>query len=230
MKNHLHDINIIKLVENTVSKYVGTKYGVSVSSDTNGIFLALKYLIHCGKLREGDYVDVPKRTFMSVPMSIINANLKINFKAIKWNGFYRLSPTNIYDSATSFFENMCLDYPDSIFVLSFQYRKSLPIGKGGMIMTNDHKAYDYLAKARFNGRSVTNREPEIIGWSMYMTPEQAARGLTLFDSMDLRNSKITSAKYSIGSSFYDDISTWKIWNNYRRKSKTKLTSGAAQSA
>jgi len=215
MKNHLNDTNIIKLFENTISEYVGTKYGVSVSSNTNGIFLALKYLIHSEKLKEGDTIDVPKRTFISIPMSIINANLKIRFKNIQWNGFYRLRPTNIYDSAASFFRNMCADYPDSMFVLSFQYRKSLPIGRGGMIMTNDKKAYDYLTKARFNGRSITNREPRIIGWNMYMAPEQAARGLTLFDSMDLSNSKITNTKYSIGSSLYDNISPWKIWNNYK---------------
>ena len=199
------DTNIIDLFEKTISEYVGTKYGISVSSNTNGIFLALKYLVHSGKLKEGGTVDVPNRTYMSVPMSIINANLKINFKNTRWNGFYRLPPTNIYDSATSFFRNMCVDHPDSMFVLSFQYRKSLPIGRGGMIMTNDKKAYDYLTKARFNGRSISNREPQIIGWNMYMTPEQAARGLTLFDSMDLRNSKITNTKYSTGSSLYLNI-------------------------
>jgi dTDP-4-amino-4,6-dideoxygalactose transaminase len=216
MKNHLHDPAVIKLFENTIAEYVGTKYGVSVSSNTDGIFLALKYLIHCGKLKEGTAIDVPNRTFMSVPMSIINANLKIKFKDIQWNGFYRLSPTVIYDSATSFFKNMCVNYPNSIFVISFQYRKSLPIGKGGMIMTNDKKACDYLTRARFNGRNLANKKPKIIGWSMYMTPEQAARGLTLFDSMDLKNSKITNTKYSKGYALYDDISTWKIWNNYKR--------------
>ena len=219
MNNNLHDVAVVELFENTVADYLGTKYGISVSSNTDGIFLSLKYLIHCGKLKKGTAIDVPSRTFMSVPMSIIHANLKINFQNIQWESFYRLAPTNIYDAALAFFRNMCVHYPKDIFVVSFQYRKSLPIGKGGMIMTNDKNARDYLVKARFNGRSIAHREPDMLGWSMYMTPEQAARGLTLFDSMDLRNSKITHARYSKGSALYDNISSWKIWKNHKRTTK-----------
>ncbi len=215
MKKRLHDLQVIELFENTIARYVGAKYGVSVSSNTGGIFLALKYLLHSGKLKEGGAIDVPSRTFISVPMAVIHAGLKVNFTPRPWKGFYRLAPTQIYDSATAFFRNMCADYPEGLFVLSFQYRKSLPIGKGGMIMTNDKKAYAYLVKARFNGRAIAARKPEIIGWNMYLPPEQAARGLTLFDGLDLRNSKLTSARFSTGSSSYADISGWKIWDKYR---------------
>lgn len=216
MKKILHDLTVIELFEKTVAEYLGTKYGIAVSSNSNGIFLALKYLLHCGKLKEGAAIAVPRRTFLSVPMAVVNANLKIKFKAIQWNGFYRLAPTNIYDAATSFFRNMCAPYPDSMFVVSFQYRKALPIGKGGMIMTNDKKAYDFLTRARFNGRSPSKQEPDLIGWSMYLTPEQAARGLTLFDSLDLKNSRITNTKASRGSALYADLSRWKIWDKYKQ--------------
>lgn len=215
MRNYKSDIAVIELFERTVARYVGAAYGIAVSSNTNGIFLALQYLLHRGRLQAGSAIDVPRRTYLSVPMSIIHAGFKIRFVNTPWRGYYRLAPTNIYDAATAFFRNMCADHPRAMFVLSFQYRKSLPIGKGGMIMTNDKQARDYLVKARFNGRPSAGGKPAFIGWNMYLTPEQAGRGLTLLEGMDLKNSKITSTRFSDGSSSYPDISAWKIWHSHR---------------
>ena len=61
---------------------------------------------------------------------------------------------------------------------------------GGMILTDDEKAYEWFKLARFNGR---NQVPHItdtiklIGWNFYMTNIDAARGMWLLDDFDLKD-------------------------------------------
>ena len=73
--------------------------------------------------------------------------------------------------------------PGSYMCLSFHHKKSLKIGKGGMILTDDINAVDKIKKMRYEGRTqnVSYHIDQLGdgGWNMYMTPEQAARGLTL---------------------------------------------------
>ncbi len=42
--------------------------------------------------------------------------------------------------------------PKSYMALSFHIKKQLPIGKGGMVLTDDKKAYEWFKKARYEGR------------------------------------------------------------------------------
>ena len=73
---------------------------------------------------------------------------------------------------------------DSYYCLSFHRRKHIPIGKGGMILTNNKDAYEWFRMARYEGRHLDklykNDTFDMIGWNMYMPPEQAAEGLELF--------------------------------------------------
>jgi hypothetical protein len=55
-----------------------------------------------------------------------------------------------------------------------------------MILTDSEQARDWLRKARYDGRSglpYKQERIEMLGYHCYMTPEQAARGLQLFDVM-----------------------------------------------
>ena len=80
--------------------------------------------------------------------------------------------------------------------LSFHHRKHLPIGRGGMILTNSKNKYNTLKLMRYDGRN--NRIPyakdkiKKVGYHMYMTPEQAAFGLFLFDKLKNKSFKDTS--------------------------------------
>jgi len=176
---------IILEFERKIAEYAGSKYGISIDSATNGIFLSLLYLKYTGELKSSDEIIIPNRTFLSVPMAIVNSGMKVSFENKSWGGCYQLKPTRIYDSAVRFKRDMYI--PKSLYVVSFQYKKPIPIGRGGMILTDDKEAADWLRQARFNGKhpNVSRWEDkfEVIGWDMYMTPEQSIRGLILFNNV-----------------------------------------------
>ena len=169
---------IVKMFEEEVAHYTGAPYAVSVNSCTNALFLACKYI---GV--EGKEVIIPKRTYLSPPQSIMQADGKLVFEDISWKGIYQLKPFPIYDAAKRFTSNMYI--PGSLMCLSFHIKKHLKIGKGGMILTDDEKVVEWVKKARYEGRAeVAYHEDNICteGWNMYMTPEQATRGLMLMQN------------------------------------------------
>jgi dTDP-4-amino-4,6-dideoxygalactose transaminase len=74
--------------------------------------------------------------------------------------------------------------------LSFHIKKHLKIGKGGMILTDNDLAVDWFKKARYEGRSECNYANDnigMLGWNMYMTPQEAAHGLALMQNIPLHN-------------------------------------------
>jgi dTDP-4-amino-4,6-dideoxygalactose transaminase len=172
----MESYDIITEFENTIAKYTGSKYGVATDSCVHAIFLSLLYLKEIGEIHEGDSITVPKQTFRSVPNYIRHAGLRPYGVDMKWTSCYPLWPTRIYDSALLFDKDIYIE--DTFFCLSFQYRKTLPIGRGGMILTDDENAVKRLKELRLNGKD---------GWNMYMMPEQAARGLTLFEMREKKS-------------------------------------------
>ena len=170
------DMNAYKIVkefENAVAEYTGAPYAVAVDSCTNAIFLVLKYLD-----KKTD-IEIPKKTYVSVPQSIYHAGCGVRFRDENWSGVYQLKGSPVLDSAKRFTKEMYVT--GSYMCLSFHGRKILKIGRGGMILTDNKDAVQWLKRARFDGRTEgvpTGEDKFTIGWNMYMLPEQAARGLT----------------------------------------------------
>ena len=198
---------IVENFEKSVAQYTGAKYAVALDSCTNAIFLCCKYL-------NVKKVTIPACTYLSVPMSIIHSGAKVLFdKRIivnKWKGLYQLKPYPIWDSAKRFTSGMYIK--GSFMCLSFHIKKLLPIGKGGMILSDDRKAVNWFKKARYEGRS---QKPyhlddiKFLGWNMYMTPEQASRGLALM--LNYPN----HVKDQIERPMYKDLTTFKVFKNYK---------------
>lgn len=176
---------IVKMFEEEIAEYTGSPYAVSVDSCTNALFLCCKYM------GVGEVI-IPSRTYLSVPMSIINAGGNVVFdrtpKSNHWTGSYQLKPYPIYDSAKRLTSNMYI--PGSFMCLSFHIKKQLPIGKGGMILTDNKDAVEWFKRSRYEGRSEKYyKEDSIdsIGWNMYMTPQEAAHGLCLLQNYPKHN-------------------------------------------
>ena len=172
---------VVNEFEECIAEYTGAPYAVAVDSCTNAIFLCCKY-VGVGEVR------IPKKTYLSVPMSIIHAGGTVIFEERIWSGVYQLWPYNIWDAAMRFTSGM---YMKGMFMcLSFHIKKHLKIGKGGMILTDNADAVKWFKKARYEGRnekSYHEDDIDMLGWNMYMTPQQAALGLALMQNMPQLN-------------------------------------------
>lgn len=173
---------VISIFENKLAKYAGCRFAAVVDCASNGIFLSLKY-----KQVKG-VVKIPQNTYISIPMQIHHAGCRVTVEERQWSGIYELGDTGIFDSAARFTTNMFVGGNSALQVLSFQIKKRLPIGKGGAILTNDQKAYEWLKLASYDGRDLSTpyddkEHVKSIGWHMYMTPEDAARGILLMDKL-----------------------------------------------
>ena len=211
---------IVEIFEDKIAKYAGSKYAVAVDSCTDAVFLALTYVnLYTTDLSKNKKIQIPKRCYMSIPMAIHHAmpDREIEFYNNEWKGAYQIYPYGVIDSAGRFTKNMFKDYIiDSsysrYYCLSFQIKKRIPIGKGGMILTNDKDAYEWFKLARFEGRHEDQNqwddEYEIFGWNMYMVPEDSARGILLFDEIT-KNQEDFIDMYDY--THYPDLSTKKIF-------------------
>lgn len=191
---------VVGMFERKVADFAGSQYAVAVDSCSHGLFLVLKYLGASGK------VTIPSRTYVSVPMQIMHAGCTVEFEDIEWSGVYQLKPYPIWDSAVRWTKGM---YIGGYQVLSFQIKKRIPIGKGGMIITDDKSAYEWLKRASYDGRDLTQQYTDntfdMLGWHYYMTPEDAARGILLMD----RTPEVNPDSATQNS--YMDLSTFKVF-------------------
>lgn len=172
------------MFEEEIANYCGADYAVAIDSCTNAIFLSCLFY----KAKE---VTIPRKTYLSVPQAILNAGGSVKLQNEEWSGQYQLYPYPIIDAALRFTSNMYT--PGTLTCLSFHYKKHLPIGKGGAILTDNYEAYCWLKKMRYEGRNEVNYSEDkidTIGWNMYMTPYEASIGLSLIQNINLQNEDI----------------------------------------
>lgn len=176
----MKSFGVVSQFEKAVAEFSGAKHGIAVNTGTSALFLSMKYAAR----GFNGAVTFPAQTFVSVPMAAIHAGLRIKFEDEPWAGVYTIDPLNVIDGALRFHRGM---YRGGLHCISFQARKLLNIGEGGMILTDDDAAAAWLRKARYSGRggadgkSFAIEDINMIGWQMYMTPEKAARGLHLME-------------------------------------------------
>jgi dTDP-4-amino-4,6-dideoxygalactose transaminase len=213
--------------ERELAKYTGAPYVVCVDNQSNGLFLALYYWIKVKNIKsfthwledtfEPPTIDVPQRTYPSVPCEVIHAGGEVNFTKVEGEtikGAYQLTPTNVWDSALRFTADMYI--PDSMMCISFTGAyKHFKLSKGGAILLDDLDAYNWLKKARFSGRSECSYHDDnfddnpVIGWNFYMMPELSARGLLLINQF--YNTDGTKKHNEDLELPYPDLSKFKIW-------------------
>jgi hypothetical protein len=83
-----------------------------------------------------------------------------------------------------------------------------------MILTDDNKAAMWFRKMRFDGRDEIPKEKDnvkMMGYNMYLTPEQAARGLELYYWRVYNKKNLSDIEMS-----YVDLSLQPIWRKYEK--------------
>lgn len=176
------------IFEKKLCDYTGFKCAVCVDCCTNGIIVALELLQRLGEVDKGETLSIPKRTYMSVPMSLKLHGWNVEFEDNKWYKSYRIGNTSVIDAATDFKQDMTYDYPlkNDIVCVSFQQKKRLSLGRGGAILLDDEYKYKLLKRIVHDGRDSHKRQYDevnfnsddiILGYHYYLEPEKAALGI-----------------------------------------------------
>ena len=172
----MNPYSIVEAFEEKVAEYAGASYGVAVNSCTSALMLSCRLRFDQGH----DFkVSIPRFTYVGVPQAILAAGGYCEFRDEMWDGGYWLDLLSVFDGARRFHRGM---FSGGLHCLSFHWLKHLPIGRGGMILTDSPGEAQALRKMRFDGRSggvAPKDDTFTFGWHVYMIPEDAARGLML---------------------------------------------------
>ncbi len=194
--------------EKVLSDYTGAPYVVTVDNQSNALFLCMMY----ENVKDIE-IEIPSRTYPSVPCEIIHAGGKVKFLPVDGNtikGAYQLSPTNIWDSALRFTNDMYI--PNSHMCISFTGPyKHFKLSKGGAILTDNEEAYFWFKRARYSGRRECSYHEDyfdMLGWNFYMMPELAARGLLLMIQFYCDGKPISNEDLELP---YPDLSKFEIY-------------------
>ena len=203
---------ITEKFEEEIARYTGAPFCVALDNASNALFLSLYYEDIRGK-----EVRIPSHTYPSVPCEIIHAGGRVVFKKSgEWlKGAYLLEGTRTWDSALMFTNGMY--FAGSFMCLSFTGPfKTLKLGKGGAILTDDKEAYKWFKRARFSGRrecSYFNDEMDMLGWNFYMMPEIAALGLHMMPQFYHNGTPISQPDLKLR---YPDLSKYAIYYREER--------------
>jgi dTDP-4-amino-4,6-dideoxygalactose transaminase len=226
--------------EQALCEYTGAPYAVAVNSCTMALLLAVAWHFRNHPERgwcdgeDSGYqtrpaIEIPKRTYISVPMSIIHAGGRPTFRDEEWIGAYQLKPLPVWDSARWFTSQMYHERWTARFdregvatermrhnwsedhamvCVSFHASKTLGLEQGGAILHDNPGADAWLRRARFDGRTegVAPKDDTFtqVGWHAYLNPSTAAQGILRLHSLPRHNEPLPNDEYP-------DLSTMEIF-------------------
>src|SRR3990167_7438736 len=104
---------VTKQLEEELALYTGAKYAVAVNSASAALMLAVQWCAHTivqhktrGILGYSYTVEIPRRTYVSVPCAIRLAGGGVRWRDEDGRGEYQLKPLPVWDSARRFTSGM----------------------------------------------------------------------------------------------------------------------------
>lgn len=192
---------ITREFEKALCRYTHAPDAVAVSSCTWALRLALEWYARLRStdtnnqlLYAGTHISVPRFTYVSVPMQVLQAGYKLIFRNEPWDGAYRLNPLPIWDSAKWFTRELFgmglfnEGAGPKVVCLSFHATKTLGLDQGGAILHNLGADAAHWFRAmrhdgRIEGQPISNASVRMLGFHCYMSPTTAAAGLWKLASM-----------------------------------------------
>lgn len=166
------DFTTVTDFEQAIAEYFGAPVAVATDSCTHALELCLRY-------QNVRVTECPTHTYISVPFTLMKLQINWQWWDQPWSRWYALTHTNIVDAAALFERDSYL--PGHWMCISFQANKPLNLGRGGMILLDDHQAaWDLRAMAhdgRQRGIPWADQDITTMGYHYHMTPETAAAGL-----------------------------------------------------
>jgi hypothetical protein len=193
---------VVEQFEKEVADYFGAPYAVATDCCTHAIELCLRHT-------KAERATVPKHTYVSIPMTLEKLNIDWGFNDEEWSDSYYIKGTNIIDAAVLWRENSYV--PNTFMCLSFQFKKHLSLGRGGIILCDNKYDQTILKMMSYDGRmpnlAWSTQNIKIMGYHYYMTPETAQLGLE----------KLSTAKEKtpVGWTWedYPDLSKMDVFND-----------------
>jgi dTDP-4-amino-4,6-dideoxygalactose transaminase len=194
-------MNAVEQFEKLVAEYYNAPYAVATDCCTHAVEL-------CLRLTEPVYVKCPSHTYLSIPMTFSKLKLQWDFTDEQWQDHYTITNTNIIDAAVYWKKNGYIR--NTLMCLSFQYKKHLSLGRGGMILTDNKETALQLKKMSYDGRLPdmpwAEQNIDMMGYHYYMTPETAEIGIEKFKTASVTEPKQWSYKD------YPNLTTMKVFD------------------
>lgn len=171
----------VEKFEKLIANFYGAPYAVAIDCCTHAIELCLRLS------QQQVIVSCPRHTYLSVPMTLEKLGMPWLWSDEQWEDYYYIGGTNIIDAAVYWKRNGYV--PGTKMCLSFQFKKHLNLGRGGMILLDNYDEYVKLKKMRYDGREDglpwAEQDIDTIGYHYYMTPEIAQTGIFRFASAEV---------------------------------------------
>jgi dTDP-4-amino-4,6-dideoxygalactose transaminase len=191
----------VEKFEKLIATYYGAPYAVATDCCTHAIELCLRLS------KPNRTINCPTRTYISVPMTFEKLGLEWQFDDYDWEDYYYIGCTDIIDAAVYWKRGGYVR--GTKMCLSFQHKKHLSLGRGGMILLDNHQEYVKLKKMSYDGREAeqpwAEQDIDTIGYHYYMTPETAQTGIYRFTSAEVTEPR----KWT--SLDYPDLTTKKVF-------------------
>lgn len=193
---------VTRQLEEMLCEYTGAPYAVAVNSCTAALLLAVQRCLVPNMCN----VNIPRRTYISVPCAIVLAGGFPTWRDEKWRGAYQLRPYPIMDCARRFTSGM---YRAGLYqCVSFSSSKILGIEQGGAILHDNPEADAWFRKMRFDGRTegvpTTEDTFDLIGHHYIMLPSIAAQLVLKLYHLPRHNEDLPMIEYP-------DLSTHKAF-------------------
>lgn len=199
----MHPYKVTKDLEAALCEYTGAPFAVAVNSCTAALVLAVQYAATIsypywdGNSPPRFYVEIPRRTYVSVPCAILLAGGRIAWRDEQWRGAYQLKPLPVWDCARRFTGGMYV--AGQFQCVSFSTTKILGIEQGGAILHDNPEADKWFRKMRFDGRTegVDPKDDtfDVIGHHCIMLPSIAAQLLLKLYHLPKHNEDLPEFDY-----------------------------------
>jgi dTDP-4-amino-4,6-dideoxygalactose transaminase len=190
----------VRALEAALCEFTGASHAICTTSCTEALLVVCAYL----QVKE---VEIPRRTFVGVAQSILNAGGTIKFRDEEWAGIYELRPYPIIDAARRFRVGMYV--PGTFMCLSHHLTKICGFTDGGCILHDSDEAAKVLHRMCYDGRPLTGRwHPEqfVRGFHCSMAPSTAAGVHRKLATLPRENADLPNSDYP-------DLSTFPIFKS-----------------